>query len=161
MKAARYYKIARLSLLFMIVVTLVDMALVLTDNDSIYLFSNTLAHLFVLGGRELSRTVGIAGPLGGNNLEQGLILAVVVLLSYLLCWIFSGRRRGWMILALVLFGLDTLILLRTCSQMFDDFPLWDIVFHAVMLVCLALGVFKDRGAAAETTRQNEEESAQT
>lgn len=64
------------------------------------------------------------------------MIAVLLLVPYLLCWIFSKNHYGWMIAALVLFSLDTLWLLLN----FDIGFLLDILFHGYVLFYLIMGV---------------------
>lgn len=74
-------------------------------------------------------------------LAVGLASAVLVLVPYLLCWIFSKKRRGWMIAALVLFAVDTgALVVDTLGS--DDvlYNLPDLLFHIWVLVYLVLGV---------------------
>ncbi len=66
----------------------------------------------------------------GLYLAVGLAFAVLVLVPYLLCWIFSKKRRGWMIAALVLFAVDTgALVVDTLGS--DDvlYNLPDLLFH--------------------------------
>ena len=63
-------------------------------------------------------------------------LAVVGILLYLMCWLFSKKRRGWLIVALVLFSLDTAFLLLN----FDISVIVDILFHGYIIYSLVTGV---------------------
>lgn len=63
-------------------------------------------------------------------------LAVVGIVLYLMCWLFSKKRRGWLIVALVLFSLDTAFLLLN----FDISVIVDILFHGYIIYSLVTGV---------------------
>ena len=100
MKEVKRYKAARMNLIVMLAFTLCNVGLGLYGSDRYYLFSNTLSYVFAIYGRAYYEALGdkIDLLVGGG-------LAVLVLVPYLLCWIFSKKRRGWMIAALVLFSL--------------------------------------------------------
>ncbi len=71
------------------------------------------------------------------------VLALLSILPYLLCWIFSKEKYGWMIGALVLFSLDTLVFLPDCLLMLasGDFSMIiDLFFHGWVLFSLIAGV---------------------
>ena len=53
-----------------------------------------------------------------------------------MCWLFSKKRRGWLIVALVLFSLDTAFLLLN----FDISVIVDILFHGYIIYSLVTGV---------------------
>ena len=60
-----------------------------------------------------------------------LIISIIMTLSYLLTWIMSSKNRSaWLIVALVLFGLDTLGMIFLGGISFDS--ILDIVFHVAL-----------------------------
>lgn len=135
MKEVKRYKAARMNLIVMLAFTLCNVGLGLYGSDRYYLFSNTLSYVFAIYGRAYYEALGdkIDLLVGGG-------LAVLVLVPYLLCWIFSKKRRGWMIAALVLFSLDTIFMLAEYLPFFEPSLLLDIAFHIWVLVYLVLGV---------------------
>ncbi len=135
MKEVKRYKAARMNLIVMLAFTLCNVGLGLYGSDRYYLFSNTLSYVFARYGRAYYEALGdkIDLLVGGG-------LAVLVLVPYLLCWIFSKKRRGWMIAALVLFSLDTIFMLVEYLPFFEPSLLLDIAFHIWVLVYLVLGV---------------------
>ena len=67
-------------------------------------------------------------------------VAAVILALYLLCWLFSKKARtGWMIFALVLFGLDTLLMFLMNG--FAIAYLLDTIFHVIIIVSMFKGIF--------------------
>lgn len=71
------------------------------------------------------------------------VLALLLLVPYLLCWIFSKKKVGWMIGALVFFSIDTLLFLVDLVSLIasGDFSfILDLFFHAYALVSLGMGV---------------------
>ena len=67
-------------------------------------------------------------------------IAVIGILLYLMCWLFSKKRRGWLVVALVLFSLDTAFLLLN----FETGAIVDIVFHGYIMYSLVTGVIASR-----------------
>lgn len=135
MKEVKRYNTARINLIVMLAITLCNVGLGLSGSDRYYLFSNTLSYVLAIYGQAYYEALGdkIYLVVGGG-------LAVLVLVPYLLCWIFSKKRRGWMIAALVLFSLDTIFLLVEYLPFFEPSLLLDIAFHVWVLVYLVLGV---------------------
>ncbi|MBQ7172274.1 MAG: hypothetical protein IJR89_08380 [Clostridia bacterium] len=60
-------------------------------------------------------------------------LVGLLILFYFLCWLFSKKRYGWLIPALVCYGIDTLVLLSTISPEYLVSMIIEIVFHAWVL----------------------------
>ena len=79
---------------------------------------------------------------------QALVIAAVILGLFLLCWIFSKKRRGWLIAGLVLFIVDTLALLgfSMALEMLTD-NILDFVFHGWAMVELVAAWKADRKLA--------------
>ena len=66
-----------------------------------------------------------------------IVIGIILTVPYLLCWIFSKKRVGWMVAALVFFSLDCLLLLA----MYDlTSVIVDILFHAWVMFYLITGV---------------------
>ena len=130
------YQAARGNLLLMLIFSAVNVAFAAFGVDIYFLFSDYLAYMLALTGR-----VFLEYTDEGLYLAVGLASAVLVLVPYLLCWIFSKKRRGWMIAALVLFAVDTgALVVDTLGS--DDvlYNLPDLLFHIWVLVYLVLGV---------------------
>ncbi len=121
------YKTARANLLLAIIFTLVNIVLFFAQTGNYFLFSATIPYALVINSLVLG---GVA-----------VVAALLILVVYLLCYLFSKKSYGWMIAALVLFSLDTLALLYFAfsGDSFADYIL-DIVFHAYVLFFLILGV---------------------
>ena len=130
------YQAARGNLLLMLIFSAVNVAFAAFGVDIYFLFSDYLAYMLALTGR-----VFLEYSDEGLYLAVGLAFAVLVLVPYLLCWIFSKKRRGWMIAALVLFAIDTGLLVSD-SLGVEDFlyNLPDLLFHIGIIVWLVLGV---------------------
>lgn len=125
------YKSARTNLLIMIAFTLINIILLFTNAGSMLLFSATVPYLAV--------GVGLVSEFT-PVLVVCTIFAAITLLIYLLCWIFSKKHYGWMIAALVLFILDTLVMALTYLGIGDTSGILDVLVHIWVLYYLIIGV---------------------
>lgn len=122
-------KIARSNLLLVIALTLINIILSLTGSDSMMLFSATIPYFLAI----------LATAIPGF-LAIGLGSAAVILLLYLLCWIFSKKHYGWMVVALVLFLLDTVFLAWIYITAGDFSGILDAAIHVWVFYYLIIGV---------------------
>ncbi len=67
-----------------------------------------------------------------------LAVALVIIGVYVLCYLFSKKKVGWLIAALALFAVDTVFMFLLYG--FDISMLLDILFHAWLLIILTMGV---------------------
>lgn len=139
------YNIARSNLLFAVIVTLVNIVLIACNSGIYFLFSVYIPYFTALIGAMFHYYPDEVADLIGTEITPDaatvffvvcLVVAVLLLVPYLLCWIFSKRHHGWMIAALVLFSLDSLWLIVN----FDISLIMDILFHAYVLYFLISGV---------------------
>ena len=154
------YASARVNLRLMIVLTLVNIVLLFTEANMMMLFSATIPYFLVALGIELSFETGL--PL---FTIVTCVIAAITLLVYLLCWIFSKRRYAWMLIATILFGIDTLFLLFLVIDTGEISSILDIVFHGLVMYYLIMGVVygkrlkampaEDPEAAAQAPAANE------
>lgn len=145
------YASSRYDLLIIVIFSVVNMIALLTGGVY-FLFS---AHV---------PTILIA--IGSAMVEEGaensvmivcIVVAAILILPYLLCWLFSKKRPGWMIAALVLFSLDTAVLLIDFLIYFDISLIFDIIIHGLAIWYLARGV--KAGLALKNMPSEEEELA--
>lgn len=122
------YNTARSNLLVVVVFTAVNLVLSLINADMYFLFSATVPQFILSLGYVLENNTALA------------VCAVLAFLStgvYLLCWLLCKKHRGWMVVALVLFSLDTvaalLMLLAETSMIID------VAIHAWVLFYLITG----------------------
>ena len=121
------YKIARSNLLLMLVLTTINIVLMYFESDTYLLFSATVPTFLAIFGFAWE--------------AYGLIVIVgVILLLYLLCWIFSKRHYAWMIVAAVLFAIDTIVMVYFYIGAFDASMILDFVIHAWVMYYLILGI---------------------
>ena len=143
------YKGARMNLLIVIVLTVVNLFMLVFGNGSYFLASLALPYniainaMFLCGKFPPDFYQGdLALPTFLDDSYFVLMMAIVVaiLAVYLLCFFMSSRRRvGWLIASLVLFGLDTaamFFIYGLASEMIIDY-----VIHAVFIYFIAMGVY--------------------
>lgn len=145
------FKRARSNLLLLIAFSAANLLLTALNASFYLLFSATAPQYVFAIGQMLAES-------NRNSifLVVGLVIAVVILLLYLICWVFSKRRRGFLIAALVLFIFDTLMLgLLIWDVGFEASFLLDIAFHVWILYYLFSGATacsKLRGVSADAVQ---------
>jgi hypothetical protein len=140
-------KSARGNLLAAIVFTVINIALLFLDGTSYFLFSIFIPYFIAGTGVAITGRMpeefyaeGWEGTvfLGDQVLIIALVIAVVILGLYLLSWICSKKNIvGWFIFTLVIFGLDTLLMIFI--QGIGE-SVVDLVFHVWVIVSLVRGI---------------------
>ena len=131
--AEQRYTAARNNLLMMLIFTVINIVLFVSGSNTMFLFSATVPYCAAIYGMVLSEI-----PI---FLIMGMSIAVIVLVAYLLCWIFSKKHYGWMIGALVLFALDLVGLGYMYLTSSGGLDLIDTLFHLWVLYYLISGVY--------------------
>ena len=135
------YARSRANLLLVLIFTVVNLFSV-TFGDTYFLFSATIPMLcpatmsLLAAEPEFLATIGMTPETATPLIIVGLVIGLVLSVPYLLCWIFSKKRVGWMVAALVFFSIDSLLLLIS----FDLTMILDIIIHAVVMYYLITGV---------------------
>jgi len=125
------YNSARVNLLLVIILTVVNVALLFGGSETMMLFSASVPYY------------AIAFPVVWGMPELfafGLIVAVVSLVLYFLCWLLSKKRPGWLVAALVLFILDTMALAGLYLLIEEISGIVDLAIHVLVLVYLIQGI---------------------
>ena len=146
--AARRYHTARTNILFLVVLTLVNLALQLAGSFTYFLFSASIPYYLVDMGRFLcgkypeevyGGLMTEADFLGGGFLALMIAIALIILAVYALLYFFSKQVRvGLMVTTLVLFALDTLMMLYLYGFAID--MIIDYGFHIYIIVAQVLGI---------------------
>ena len=142
------YRTSRINLLFVVIFTVVNLLLLITNANSYFLFSAFVPY-FITGlgmlycGRFPAEyyTEELEGMtfLDDSFFVILLVISVVITLMYLLAWFMSSKNRaGWLIFALVFFGLDTIGMFLLNGIQVDS--ILDIVFHGWVIYYLILGI---------------------
>lgn len=142
------YKTSRMNLLLVVVFTAVNVLLLATNSDMYFLFSAFIPYyiasfgMFVCGRYPEEYYIDVAEEmvfLDNSAFAIFLVISVALSLLYLLAWFMSKKNRvGWLIFALVLFGIDTVAMLLITG--ISSELIFDILFHAWVLYYLILGI---------------------
>lgn len=143
------YNSARHNLLLVVLFTVINLILLVTNSNTYFLFSAYIPYFLgdmgmYLCGKYPAEYYGgqmADYQFAGNGVFAIIIgLAVVMIALYLLCWVFSNKQRvGWEIAALVFFVVDTVALFLLAGFSVD--LILDYVFHVWVIVILSRGVY--------------------
>ena len=130
---------ARASLLAVLIFTVVNLAMLLLEIDMYFVFSATVPQYLTAFCMGIDIGQGYLGF--GPFTAIALVVSAVVLVLYLLCWLLSKKRPGWLIAALVFFIIDTVALL-VVSLLLEILTenILDLVIHAWVLFELIQGI---------------------
>ena len=122
----------RSSLLMILIFTVVNLVFLVLDVDRYFLFSASVPYYLTMLGKGIDNGF-VDGPwdVNGTYTVTGLVISVVVLALYLLCWLLSKKKSGWLTAALVLFILDTAALAVFTFTLYDNpmVNLVDFILH--------------------------------
>ena len=123
------YQAARADLLIMIVLTVANIVLLFVGSDTMMLFSAMIPYISVINGYFYN----------GGIIYY--VIAAVVIALYILCWFMSKKKYPWLIVATVLFALDSVYLVELCvvSGDFASSTI-DFIIHALVLYYLIAGI---------------------
>lgn len=133
----------RYSLLLIVILTMVNIVMTLLDTGRYFLFSASVPyHLVFLGMAFENGFVDGAWDVRGSLTYTGLVIALVIVAVYFLCWLLSKKRPGWLTAALVLFVIDTVILVILAFVLYDSpvSELMDLLLHIWAIVELVQAV---------------------
>ena len=124
------YKRSRANLLLVIIASVINL-FTLALNNSYFLFSLSLPSI------PLEVIMMDFPEATFAELLIPIVIGFVLTLPYLICWIFSKKRPGWMVVALVFFIIDCFLLITLYDL---TSVIFDILFHAWILFYLITGV---------------------
>lgn len=138
------YSAARSNLLIVVAFSLVNILMLATNSGTYFLFSASVPYLLTDIGMGLC---GMYPPEYYEGLEGMyildksvfvilLVISLLILGVYLICWIFSKKKCGFLITALVLFSIDTVVMLLSYGLS----SIVDLVFHVWIIVILSIGI---------------------
>lgn len=119
----------RSTLLTILIFTVINIVMLVAQADYYFLFSASVPFYLTMFGMVFDNWVV------GTFTTTALGISAVIMVLFLLCWIFSKKRRGWLIAGLVLFVVDTLALVYfsvTMEMLADN--ILDFVFHGWAIV---------------------------
>ncbi len=135
------------NILLIIVFTVINVILLVTNSDRYFLFSAFVPYylvdlgMYFCGMYPQEYYYGIDDPqfYDKSFLAVTIAIAVVILLVYLLCWIFAKKQKlPCLIIPLVLFVIDTFAMLYLMGISREI--LMDLIFHIWVIVCLVLAI---------------------
>lgn len=141
------YAGARSNLLLVVAFTVINIVLLVSKSYTYFLFSAFIPYfltdlgMFLCGmyPEEVYADLFMDGFLDQSFFAITIVIAAVILAGYLLAWIFSKKHRvGWVIFALVFFGLDTIGMLLINGFAMDSIV--DILFHGWVIFSLINGI---------------------
>lgn len=140
-------KTSRGNLLLVVAFTVINIVLLVIESDSYFLFSAYVPYVIVATGMMFCgmypseyftpEELADITVLDQSSFPIFIVVAAVILLLYLCSWFFSkNNKMGWLIFALIIFSIDTLLLLSG----FSADSIVDIIFHGWVIVSLVLGI---------------------
>lgn len=124
------------TLLLILVFTVINLVLVVLDQGTQFLFSASVPYYLTLVGKGLDNGFAEgAWPVNGTYTVTALVVSAVILGVYLLCWLLSKKRSGWLTAALVLFIVDTVALIVLSYLLLEDpmVNIIDLVIHVLAI----------------------------
>ena len=132
------FRKSRNSLGTIVVLTIVNVVLGFFEAEVSFPFSAIFPSLVTIMGKAFATEYGLE-----LFTVIGIALAIVSILLYAGCWFFAKKHRGFLVIAFVLFILDTalLLLLVVLEGVSEGFSIvLEIVFHVWALWSLFTGV---------------------
>ena len=139
---------ARSNSLIVLAFTVINILLLVSNANSYFLFSAYVPYGLVdygmfYGGMYPLEVYGEylseISFLGTGFFAVMIAIAAVILVLYVLCWVFAKKNpKAWLIAALVLFCVDTAVLLLWLE--FSADLILDYVFHGWVIVSLSRGL---------------------
>ena len=164
-KLENRYKGSINNLLVIVLFSVVNIVLLVTNANSYFLFSAFIPYFLADYGmyycgmypEDYYYDVGEMEFLDKSYFVYALVIAAVILLVYLLCWFMAKKKKiGWVIAALIFFALDTAAMLFFMGINMDMFM--DILIHIWVFGYLinAIVVYRKMKKAPETEEITEE-----
>lgn len=149
-----HLRMGRSALASVMVLTLLNLVLYLSDSGYYMLFSASVPYYLTVLGTEMGYAVYYS--LWNPYTYLALGISAVILLIFLLCWLQSKKNPRWLTAALVLFILDTLCLVGFTVFLFGNIAesIMDYIIHALVLYELSMG------AAAAGKQKKQEKTEQ-
>lgn len=141
------YASSRVNLLLVFAFTVINIILLATGSFTYILFSASIPYFIAETGYLLCGKFPpevYEGELAGVAILEPsasivfIIIALLVSCLYLVCWILSKKRPGWLVASIVIFALDTLAMFALYGLSFDN--ILDILFHAWVIWSLVSGI---------------------
>jgi hypothetical protein len=132
--------VARRTLLGVVVMTVINLVLLLTNGGTYLVFSASVPYYLTFLGKVIDNGFG-ALVKNGTYTATGLVLGLILLSVYLLPWFLSKKRGNWLYLGAGLLCLDLLALAAVSLLLFESITgtVLDILVHIVAIVQIGKG----------------------
>lgn len=114
------------ALLLIQILTVVNLVMLLLDTGSFFLFSASVPYYLTLLAMALDNGFSSGAWVARSHTYTALIVSVVILILYFLCWLRGKERTGWLTGAMVLFLLDSLALVLVSYLLYGN-PLANVL----------------------------------
>ena len=164
------YSSSRHNLLLVVIFTIINVVIALTGGDTYFLFSASVPYYIALLSAVLCGKMPAyyyegsdfteADFLPGSVLVVGAIIAALILALYLLFWVMSKKKVGWLIASIVFFVLDAIFMFAIFGISAD--MIIDSLFHVWVIISLAVGIsahYKLKKLPEEPAPESELENA--
>jgi len=111
-----------------------NVLLLLLNTGITFLFSATSPIAIIVFGQAFANETGSLLP---SQIAD--VIALVIVSFYAICYSLAKKNGAFVVVVLVLFSLDTLLLLGMMLLAFAPGLLLDVAFHAWVLYCLVKG----------------------
>ena len=121
------YDHSRSNLLIAILFTILNIALIFLETDTMFLFSTTIPYYFALAGWYFESIIE-------------LVIGIVMIAVLLVFWIISKKHRIGLIISFIYFIIDTIFMLWLYDFQFDASMIIDLLFHVWIMFYLVSGI---------------------
>ena len=121
------YDHSRSNLLIAILFTILNIALIFLETDTMFLFSATIPYYFALAGWYFESIIE-------------LVIGIVMIAVLLVFWIISKKHRIGLIISFIYFIIDTIFMLWLYDFQFDASMIIDLLFHVWIMFYLVSGI---------------------
>ena len=125
------YDKARANLLLMIILTIINIVLFFLGSETVMLFSATIPYMSIL--------IGVLSEIDGA-IQVCAVFTIAIMVMYFMCWILSKRNPIWMIIAMVMFVIDTVALICIYVGIQEAAGIIDLITHIWVFYYLFIGV---------------------
>ncbi len=144
------YQSYRHEIIFVVLCTVINAVLLLTNADTYFLFSAYVPYFMITMGMMMCGKFPAEyyEDLDGMELLDDSFLVVMCVLAaigigiYVLCWFMAKKRVGWLVAALVLISLDTIAIFLLAG--IDMTMILDYIFHGLIIYSLVMGIITDK-----------------
>ncbi|MDE5996549.1 MAG: hypothetical protein K2G56_06485 [Eubacterium sp.] len=126
---------AKHTIILVAALTIVNTILIAVNADLVFTFSAYVPQLVTFNFADMD-----AEMQANSYLYIGIAIAILMALIYLALWFGAKKKAGFLIVALVLFGIDTAVLLYDLTSYFEASYLIDVAFHAWVIYDLDIGI---------------------